>query len=269
MGESALPTKEEFQNEREKSMNVKDKFSLLKDVKSDQFCNVIGQVVKIFQDCNYLTIYLSDYTANPGFYNYVWPGHGNRDDCEGDNYGHLKHKPNSTKEWPGPFGKMVIQITIFDYHAQFITDHVKTDDFVLLKNLQVKYSKTGSCLEGYLRGDREREGQVQVEILGKHDDPPGMCSRHKEAIRRKREWWTKFERQKQSFFTAEVESREKRKRSENETSQTKSSSKKRRQERRAAAEKAACDAEKRSAQKLNLNEHGLWKATFSGLTAKD
>ncbi|RDW94944.1 hypothetical protein BP5796_00707 [Coleophoma crateriformis] len=255
MEEGALPPKEDFQDECKKSMNVKEKFSLLKDVKSGQFYDVIGEVVKIFQANDYLTIYLSDYTANPAFYNYTWPGHNHEEGCDGDEYNYLKHKPDAAKEWPGPFGKTVIQITTFDCHAQFMANEVRTHDFVLLKNIQIKYGKSGTCLEGFLRGDREREGQVQVEILKSPDDVQSVDSRYKEAIRRKREWWAKYERQKRSILTEKVEVEDTRKRNENESIQTKSSSKKRRQERRAAAEKAVLGAEKRFAQRLNLNEH--------------
>ncbi|RDW88478.1 hypothetical protein BP6252_00510 [Coleophoma cylindrospora] len=255
MEEGAFPPKEDFQDECKKSMNVKEKFSLLKDVKNGQFYDVIGEVVKIFQANDYLTIYLSDYTVNSAFYNYTWPGHNQEEGCDGDEYNYLKHKQDAAKEWPGPFGKTAIQITTFDCHAQFIANEVTTHDFVLLKNLQIKYGNSGSCLEGFLRGDREREGQMQVEILKCPDDVQSVDSRYKEAIRRKREWWAKYERQKRSILTEKVDPEDTRKRNENASIQTKSSGKKRRQERRAAAEKAVLGAEKRFAQKLNLNEH--------------
>jgi protection-of-telomeres protein 1 len=71
---SGLPTMENFQNRSMQAMNVKDKYSLLKDVKADGFYSLIGEVIKVFDSGGRVTLHLSDYTSNSLFYNHVWGG---------------------------------------------------------------------------------------------------------------------------------------------------------------------------------------------------
>ncbi|KAL3417691.1 Protection of telomeres protein 1 [Phlyctema vagabunda] len=253
---SFLPSAKEFQDRSMQAMAVSDKFNLLQNVKEGGFYNVIGNVVKKIElghGC--LTMYLSDYTAHSSFYHYTWEGRNEpAGGVDGDEYGYLTHRPKATKEWPGPFGKLVIQITLYDQHADYVREHVKVDQWLMLRNLQVKYGKMGACLEGFLRGEREGDsGQIKVEIMEIAAEPDQNDERWKDAVRRKREWWEKFAKQKKEILEEAAQSGTKRKNDDEKTS--KPNGKKRRTERRAAAQKKIADAEVNLARRLDVNEH--------------
>ncbi|RFU30763.1 hypothetical protein B7463_g5584, partial [Scytalidium lignicola] len=255
-----LPSAETFQERSIHAMNVKEKFSLLKDVKSDSFHNIIGEVVKVFDTTGEsVTVYLSDYTANSYFYNYSWPGvetgPAGRD---GDQYAYAsKTRKKTPKDWPGPFGKLTIQLTLWDGHAAFVREKVKIGQWVSLKNVQFKFGAVG-CLEGYLRGDLyASEGKIQVAIMQRRegDDEDEEYTkdytRWKEGIRRKYEWEEKYKRQKRELLDQAAGGfNEKRKLEGTE----KTGSKKRRKElREAAFAKAAAAANKAKEIDLNIN----------------
>jgi protection-of-telomeres protein 1 len=249
-----LPSVGEFQARAQQAMNVREKFTLLKDAKPDTFHDILGEVIKIFDGSGMLTVYLSDYTANSLFYNYIWGGGGPVETRDGDEYGYIPSKPKSDKDWPGPFGKMTIQLTIFDGHADVIRDQVKVNQWLLLKNVQFKYGRMGGCLEGVLRGDREAfEGKVQVQIMEPSEEPEGNNARWKEAVRRKREWWKKFEKQKQDILNEAVGLGDKRKCG---VEVVKKNAKQRRKELRAAGDKASNSGTK-LAEPLDLNENSM------------
>jgi protection-of-telomeres protein 1 len=211
---TALPSEMEFQMRSMQSINSRDKFSLLRDVKADCFYDILGEVIKIIdQGPETVTIYLSDYTANSNFYQNVWgdsveDGEGR----DGDQYGYVKPKKKSIEDWPGPFGKLSIQLSIFDTHANFIRDSVKPGDWVLLCNVQMKFGRTGGLLEGFLRGDRgSYEGKIQVRLMLKSTNSEDYDPRWKEALRRKHEWSKKFNAQKEEFLNEALGKAKKRK----------------------------------------------------------
>ncbi|KAH8805697.1 hypothetical protein F5884DRAFT_800255 [Xylogone sp. PMI_703] len=254
----SLPSAEVFEERAIRAMSVKQKFSLLKDVKSEAFHDILGEVVKVFDGSGEsLTVYLSDYTANSSFYNYAWSGVDGEISREGDEYGYVSKLKKAPKEWPGPYGKLTIQLTLWDGHAAFVREKVKIGQWVLLKNVQFKIGALG-CLEGYLRGDRHTfEGKIQVEIMQRREsedqdeDYSENYARWKEGIRRKYEWEEKFKRQiKQLRDDAAGGFAEKRKLDGTE----KNGSKRRRKEKREAAfAKAAAAANK--AKEIDLNEN--------------
>jgi hypothetical protein len=250
--EMAMPSSQEFRTKTEQAMNVKDKFSLLKDVKPDGFYNILGQVVRIFDGAlGTVTVYLSDYSANSFFYPYAWDV-GQESDTHGrDEYGNNKAKPMADKAWPGPYGKLTIQLTLFDAHAQFVREYVKADQWLLLKNVHMKFGKNGESLEGFLRGDpNQYEGTVRVEVMEQKQEKDENDARWTDAVRRKYEYEKKFKKQRQDLLNLAAGVGEKRKR-DNEPE--KMNAKKRRQERRAAAEGKVAEAEARIVEKLNLN----------------
>lgn len=249
-----LPSDTEFQEKRTQAMKSKDKFSLLKDVKPDKFYDVMGELVKVHESMNSVTIYLSDYTANSNFYHQTWGGGaGNTEGREGDEYGYTKARSKPAQAWPGPFGKLAIQITVYDEHAIFIREQVKVGAWVFLSNLQVKYGNMGGCLEGYLRGDRDtHDGKIQVRIMQTAEEPEGNDPRWKEGLRRKREYEKKHEAQKKDILVDDEGLGNKRK---FEGEEEPKNSKARRKEKRAAVEKKVAEDEARAKEKANLNEH--------------
>ena len=234
-------------------MNVRQKFCLLKDVKPDTFHDILGEVIRVFDGSSSVTVYLSDYTANSLFYNYAWGG-GTTEARDGDEFGYIKSRTKTAKDWPGPYGKMTIQLTLFDGHADFIRDEkVQANQWLLLRNVQIKFGRMGGCLEGMLRGDRDAfEGKVYVQIMKHSDELEDNDVRWKEAVRRKHDWWKKFEKQKQDMLDEAAAVGDKRKRGDE---VVKKNSKQRRKEQRAAAENRAANAEAKVAKKLDLNEN--------------
>ena len=61
----------EFRAKSIRTMNVKKKFTLLKDVKPGGFYGILGEVIRVYgENSDSATVYLSDYTANSQLYNY-------------------------------------------------------------------------------------------------------------------------------------------------------------------------------------------------------
>jgi hypothetical protein len=258
--EMILPSTEEFQARTVQAMNVKNKFSLLKDVQAGGFYNILGRIIKTFDGSTWVTVYLSDYTANTHFYDYPSDLLSNKSVVgERDEYGNNKSTPQASKDWPGPYGKLTIQLTLFEAHAEFIREHVKEPgEWLLLKNVHIKESKMGKCWEGYLRGDPNQfEGEVRVEIMKEKEDRDENDDRWKEAVRRKLEWEKKYEKQKKAFLDEATKLGEKRK---GEDEPLKNNSKHRRKERlRAKAMGKGSILKEEIAEQLNLNENGWWE----------
>jgi protection-of-telomeres protein 1 len=253
--ELGLPSIDEFQHKAKQAMNIKEKFSLLKDVKPGGFYDILGEVAKVYWGhSGPATLHLTDYTTNTLFYNHSWGHHATSEGRDGDEFGYIKTKAKTPKEWPGPYGKTCIQLTLFDGHADFVREeNVVAKQWVALKNVQVNFGKMGGCLEGFMRGDRDSfEGKMHVQILKHSDEPDKIDARWKDAVSRKREWWKKFEKQKQDMIDEAAGSGDKRKRGDE---VLKKNSKQRRHERRAVAEEKAAKAEAKVAKRLDLNEH--------------
>lgn len=245
----ALPSAMEFQQKTEQAMNVKCKFSVLKDVKDQGFYDILGEVIHVYSaNFDRVSLYLSDYTENSSFYNNE-RGAGDTSNCrDGDEHGYTKKLTKTMKTWPGPYGRSSIQLTLYDGHATFVREQVKAGDWVLLRNVQIKYGNMGGYLEGFLRGDRDAlEGKVQVEIMRKAETPDENDIRWTEAVGRKFKW-TRKEQQKQDPL--DQASGEKRKREDDPARNSKA----RRKERRAAAEGKAAATEARVKVKLDLHE---------------
>ena len=241
-----IPSDHEFEEKVKQAMNVKDKFSLLRDVKPDRFYNILGEVIKVHDvSSESVTVYLSDYTENSQFYNNASGEDGADSEArDGDEFGYTKSKAKKTaNSWPGPYGKRSIQLTLYDGHADFVRENVKVKQWVLLSNVQIKYGKMGGVLEGYLRGDRESfEGQVRVQIMEQAEKPEDNDDRWREAVQRQLEYKRKQEKQnlgsKRKHDDAEPKN-----------------SKERRNAKRAATEKKVAELARKAKEKLDLNEN--------------
>ncbi|KAL2139251.1 hypothetical protein VTI28DRAFT_5462 [Corynascus sepedonium] len=190
----SLPDQQEFQAKAKQSLNVKQKFSLLKDVQEGKFYDLIVQVVRDpYEGVSTLTLYVSDYTENPHFHPRAWQGLSDPISGDGDPYGYTTTDVDRpSKEWVGPYGKMSLQITCFDPHSSFIREVVKAKQWVGLRNVQIKYGRDGQYLEGFLRGDSH--SSVNVDVL----DPTNADTidpNLKEALRRCRDYHKKKKQQ--------------------------------------------------------------------------
>ncbi|KAK3378383.1 hypothetical protein B0H63DRAFT_525618 [Podospora didyma] len=188
MDKDDVPDEEVFHQKAELSLNVKQKFSLLKDVKDgNKFYDLIVQIVRDpYDDPEKVTLYASDYTTNDRFFHKKYE----EDDITSrDPYNYTTGYSESSqvkKEWHGPYGQRSIQITCYEPHATFLRD-VEAGQWVSLRNVQVKFGRNGQYLEGYLREDRDAPQKANAEILST-DDPDNIGPRLKDAIRRRRDY---------------------------------------------------------------------------------
>ncbi|KAM5342616.1 hypothetical protein ACJ41O_013582 [Fusarium nematophilum] len=188
-----VPDEDEFEKMVLLSSNVKNKFSLLQDVREKQFYDIVVQVVKTPYDSgDKVTLWVTDFTENSDFYNFTYDVEKLSDGRDGDPYGYLSKfaKPASSTDWPGPFGKRCIQITCWEPHATAIRETgISPGTWVSVRNLQIKLGHNGSNLEGFLREDRGANGpKLGIYPLNPADDPENINPHMKEALRRKRDY---------------------------------------------------------------------------------
>ncbi|KAK3325692.1 hypothetical protein B0H66DRAFT_637089 [Apodospora peruviana] len=181
------PDVEEFNERASMSMNFREKFSLLKDVEEHKIYDLIVHVVRQPWDTTLgtVTLYVSDYTKNEGFFNhtpeavedFVHP------------YDDTSTSPGvSKKGWVGPYGKQALQITCWGPHASFIMSDVAIGQWVFLRNVQIKCGRDGQNLEGFLREDRGAfADKVNVDVL-EISNSEAMDPRFKDALRRWRDY---------------------------------------------------------------------------------
>lgn len=175
------------------SANVKDKFRLLKDVKDGEFCDIVAQIVRPpFDSGDRITLWVSDYTENPAFYNFSIGSDSASLGRDGDEFGYTTKFTTAAKttDWPGPYGKRSMQITCWDPHATVIREEkIGLLAWVDARNLHIKTGRNGSNLEGFLREDRgafgTKFGFQEVDLTAESD----YVNPHaKEALQRKREY---------------------------------------------------------------------------------
>lgn len=194
-----LPTEEKFQGNTRSAMNFRDKFSLLKDVKDGQFYNIIGEIIRKHESNGCVTVYVTDYTPNTHFYNHAAVAVDEITSRDGDEYGYTKSKPKTDDTWPGPFGKMAIQLTLWEASAAYILENGDPGDWVLFENIRMKFPVNGGCLEGIQHSERNNPLRVRVSLIVQSEDPDANDARWKDALRRKRDYWRKFKKQKKEF----------------------------------------------------------------------
>ncbi|KAJ4388595.1 hypothetical protein N0V93_006053 [Gnomoniopsis smithogilvyi] len=195
--QSIVPDQHDFSARARQSLNVKDKFCLLQDVRDSKFADLIVQVVKEPYDLgDKMTLWVSDYTENNSFFlqtrdSVDWAdGVPTRD---GDVYGYTNNrkKPMASldeenRKWSGPEGKRSLQLTCWEPHASFIRQNVHQGDWVRLRNVQIRYGHNSVNIEGCLREDLKYRDRVYVEIMDPTGDRETLDQRLVDAILRKR-----------------------------------------------------------------------------------
>ncbi|KAJ6036645.1 Telomere end binding protein [Penicillium herquei] len=153
--------------------------SLVKDAEPDKFCIIVAQVVK---DHHYendrSTIWVTDYTSNEGL-----PNHEKDDSMtgtDGDPYGHLSSK---NKSWPGPWGKLTMQVTLWNPHASFARSNVIVGSIVLLSYVRPKISRNGN-LEAAIHEDKKYPDKIHLKVVS-----PEYDVHAKELMKRRKEYW--------------------------------------------------------------------------------
>ncbi|KAL2171012.1 hypothetical protein VTG60DRAFT_4027 [Thermothelomyces hinnuleus] len=253
----SLPGEHEFQARAEQSLNVKQKFSLLKDAQEGKFCDLIVQVVRDpYDGLNALTLYVSDYTENPRFHPRAWEGLSDSGFGDGDPYGYttgVADVPN--KEWVGPYGRMSLQITCFEPHATFIREEVKAGQWVGLRNVQIKYGRDGRFLEGFLREERGSSSRrVNVDILDL-TNADTIDPNLKEAIRRCRDYHKKKRQQIKEIKAAEAAGMKRKASLSSKKEDLPPNSKERRKQKRTEKEQRENEEVVNQEPHLGLNDH--------------
>lgn len=192
-----IPERDEFRARVEESLNIKEKFCTLQNVREGKFCDLIVQVIKDpWDEEDKVTMWITDYTENPNFLLRSWDG-GNTSgggEYDRDIYTAVN---GLSREWPGPFGQRSMHISCWDPHAQYIRENVKAGDWVRLLNVHIRFGRNGSNLEGFLHEDRNG-GRIQVEVF-RTADLDNLDDRLKDAIRRKRTYEKNKKKQQQSY----------------------------------------------------------------------
>lgn len=192
----------------------REKFSLIKDVQIDMFYDLVGQVVKKYPSNGCVELSITDYTTNQLLYNYEWAAAGGGDSREGDPYNYTTRN-STTKKWPGPFGRMTLTVALWPPHSYFVESDVKEQDFVLLQNVRIRFSKDAK-VEGSIHTDQKYTDRINVSVLKDHRD-----DRVKNVLRRKQEYMKRLKAQSEQF----IEEPGSPKRKENEPSENSSKSK--------------------------------------------
>ncbi|KAI4168199.1 MAG: hypothetical protein LQ343_006585 [Gyalolechia ehrenbergii] len=183
----------------------RDKFALIKDIKVETFYDLVGQVVKVYPSNGIVELYLTDYTSNSLLFNYEW----GRDDPTaepGESNSLCGPATSTSRQWPGPPGKVTLTVSLFPPHSYYAQHNVKENHFVFLRNTRIKWSKDMK-VEGCLHTDQRNSDRVDIAIIKDHSN-----ERVKEVLRRKLEYTKKF--QKQSDALAEIARGQKRKQAE-------------------------------------------------------
>ncbi|KAI9827356.1 MAG: hypothetical protein M1819_006999 [Sarea resinae] len=172
----------------------KEKFSLIKDVADHGFYDLVGQVVKIYpRNFGDVEIYITDYTAHPLLYQYSWAGEqSDSTPREGDEYGYIR-RPSQNKDWSGPYGRMTLKVELTHSHAEIARSTVSVDDFVLFRNVRIKYNQA-NALEGTMWDNGKTRDRIDVLVLKKGD------ARVEKVLQRKEEYLERHRKQKARYL---------------------------------------------------------------------
>ncbi|KAM3508872.1 hypothetical protein MY10362_000923 [Beauveria mimosiformis] len=230
-----VPTAAEYHSKKEMSLNTNKKFSLLKDVASDRFVDVIAEVVKKpFDLGDRFTLWISDYTEHPNFFNFAIQGLESHAPSDPYNYSVGSKTPDA--DWSGPYGKHSMQITCWQPHAEAIkANNISFGSWVSIRNLQIKFGRNSSNLEGFLRGDKLYPNKIYVSVLDPCEDGDSMDSRLKETIRRRRDYHLEKKKQLKSLKDAANAGQKRRAALQDDSKPRKKNAKERRFEKRQAA----------------------------------
>lgn len=155
-------------------------YILIQAVKPRMLCQLIGQIVKInTYDSEKTILYMTDYTENDELTNYTKPGEEDDESgLEGDRFGFVSKKKG---DWPGPWGKLAMQVTLWEPHATYARENLKEGDITLLTYARIK---EGRSLEAAVHEDRRYPEKIHVRVLpGVHDE------RVQALMDRRAEYW--------------------------------------------------------------------------------
>jgi hypothetical protein len=167
----------------------KDKFSLVKDLSTGTFVDLVVHVVKTFPEDSMFQLYVTDYTVNKElFHREKQPYNENNDGTQGIPGDELNYMPPrlAKREWTGPTGQRTLQVALWYPHGDFAREHIEVDSYVALSNVHIKLGHHGK-LEGIIHQDKLYPDKICIRLL---DDDDNDNPRFIELKKRKREYWT-------------------------------------------------------------------------------
>lgn len=152
----------------------------IRSAKVRLLCQLLGQVVTLnTYDSEKCQLYLTDFTENEELVNYKKPGEDDDESGpEGDRFNYVQKKQN----WPGPWGKLTIQVTLWEPHATYAREHLKAGDIALLTYARIKEGRGG--LEASVHEDRRFPEKIHVRKMNDDSD-----ERVQELMNRRTEYW--------------------------------------------------------------------------------
>ncbi|KKZ60692.1 hypothetical protein EMCG_04619 [[Emmonsia] crescens] len=151
------------------------KFSLIKDLSCGIFVDLVAQQ-------------LFNYTSKEGRPH------------DGDEYGYASR---SNRDWPGPYGQMTLQVTLWEPHSQYARQNIKENDFVLLQNVNIKTGRISGVMEGSLHTDRRYPEKIQVIPMNDNDSDEDI----KKLVKRKLEYWKRIRAENPGLHSNDINKR--------------------------------------------------------------
>jgi protection of telomeres protein 1 len=156
---------------KQKTSSFGYKFKTISDVRHYDFADICVQVIKKFADKYGNTeLYVSDFTENKEMYYYAPPEAADEDGRDGDAYGYSGG--TSRKQWPGPYGHLVLKVELRSPHADYANREVNEGELVLLRNVRLKLAGGGiGRLEGNMWTDNMNPDKVMISKIKNRDVP--------------------------------------------------------------------------------------------------
>lgn len=152
--------------------------TLIQDVEVRRIVQLLGQVVKLNDiDSEKTILYITDYTANSSLTDFKKDDESGE---EGDPHNYMGRRKNN---WPGPWGQLTIQVTLWQPHASFAREHVKESDLVHLTYVRVKEGR-GDCIEAAVHEDRRFPEKIHVRVVS-----PNYSEQAQKLMSRRQAYW--------------------------------------------------------------------------------
>ena len=181
-GETLAPA--EIKKQRRSTWGLK--FKLVEELRQEKdWADICVQVVKKFANqFGTCELYVTDYTENKAMFYHNPPEIETERERDGDQFG---YSGPPKREWPGPYGYLVLKVNVKEPHAYFVNTEVHEGDFVLLQNVKTReMAAEGARLEGDMWADHQNPERVKVVKLKRDDfDAPEL----KTLLGRKERYW--------------------------------------------------------------------------------
>lgn len=172
----------------------------ISDLQVRRIARVIGEVVKMNDfDTEKTTLYITDYTENAALTDF------NKDDevemgTEGDQFNYMNRR---NKSWPGPWGRLTLNVTLWEPHASFARENVKVGDLVHLTYVRIKDGRQGG-IEAAVHEDRKYPEKIHVHVI-----QADFNEQAQELMSRKQEYWKIHEKPGEDPKKAETKRKKK------------------------------------------------------------